>query len=183
MGIDFPGLSSPAAGFEVPLEMLAACHERIRHQCETLQRLATHLVDRGADEEASTAASAVLKYFDTAAKLHHQDEEVDLFPALIESMAGSDAVCLQDMIRHLAVEHRKLEGMWTQISHDLRRVSTGQSQGLDKTAVDGFVASCLRHIDYEESELLPMAARLLTTAQLDEVGRAMRERRGVSLPT
>jgi hypothetical protein len=29
----------PAVGFEVPLEMLAACHGRVQHQCATLQRL------------------------------------------------------------------------------------------------------------------------------------------------
>jgi hypothetical protein len=43
MALTLPGHSAPAVGFEVPLEMLAACHGRVQHQCETLQRLVTHL--------------------------------------------------------------------------------------------------------------------------------------------
>jgi hypothetical protein len=43
MALTLPGHSAPAVGFEVPLEMLAACHGRVQHQCETLLRLVTHL--------------------------------------------------------------------------------------------------------------------------------------------
>jgi hemerythrin-like domain-containing protein len=35
------------------------------------------------------------------------------------------------------------------------------------------------HIEYEEKELLPMAARLLSDHDLARIGRAMRERRGI----
>jgi iron-sulfur cluster repair protein YtfE (RIC family) len=97
MALTLPGHSAPAVGFEVPLEMLAACHGRVQHQCETLLRLVTHLQTHGADRPAQEAASAVMRYFDTAARHHHEDEEQDLFPALLESMAGSDAVCLRDL--------------------------------------------------------------------------------------
>lgn len=41
-----------------------------------------------------------MRYFDTAAR-HHEDEEQDLFPALLESMAGSDAVCLRELTASL----------------------------------------------------------------------------------
>ena len=36
-----------------------------------------------------------------------------------------------------------------------------------------------RHIEREEKELLPMAARLLSDDELARIGRAMRERRGI----
>ena len=49
MALTLPGHSAPAVGFEVPLEMLAACHGRVQHQCETLLRLITHLQTHGAD--------------------------------------------------------------------------------------------------------------------------------------
>ena len=39
MDITLPGHSAPAVGFEVPLEMLAACHGRVQAQCATLLRL------------------------------------------------------------------------------------------------------------------------------------------------
>ena len=86
---------SPGASTEAPLEMLAACHGRVHKQCETLGRLAAHLPTHGSDTAAQQAATAVMRYFDTAARDHHADEEEDLFPALLEAMAGSDAVCLR----------------------------------------------------------------------------------------
>ena len=47
-----------------------------------------------------------MRDFDTSARHHHDDEERDLFPALIESMAGSDAVCLRELTAALTAEHR-----------------------------------------------------------------------------
>jgi hemerythrin-like domain-containing protein len=44
--------------------------------------------------------------------------------------------------------------------------------------VRGFIALYERHIAREEAELLPMAARLLSDAELDRIGLAMRARRG-----
>ena len=81
--------------------MLAACHGRVEKQCQALERLQTHLPVHGSDLQAQEAASAIMRYFDTAARHHHEDEEQDLFPALLESMAGSDAVCIQDLTASL----------------------------------------------------------------------------------
>ena len=75
-------LKAPAASFDEPLEMLAACHERIEAQLGTLERLAQHLPRHGCDADARSAAAAVVRYFDTAGMLHHQDEDEDLFPLL-----------------------------------------------------------------------------------------------------
>jgi len=57
----FPGHSAPAAGFEVPLEMLAACHQRVQSQCATLLRLVPHMAAHGADRQAQEAATAVMR--------------------------------------------------------------------------------------------------------------------------
>ena len=65
MNLPFPGHAAPAAGFEVPLEMLAACHGRVEAQCATLRRLVAHLAAHGADEQARDAARAVMRYFDS----------------------------------------------------------------------------------------------------------------------
>ena len=86
--IALPGFHSPGASTEAPLEMLAACHGRVHKQCETLGRLAAHLPTHGSDTAAQQAATAVMRYFDTAARDHHADEEEDLFPALLDAMAA-----------------------------------------------------------------------------------------------
>lgn len=178
----FPGFSAPAAGFEAPLEMLSACHHRVERQCETLKRLALHLIAHGSDGRARDAAAGVLRYFDTSARHHHDDEEVDLFPALLESMAGSDAVCLRGLVDALVADHRELEARWRRLRVTLERVVAAQPAVLAPAEVEGFATLYAEHIAREEQELLPMAARLLGDAELDRVGRAMRARRGVALP-
>ena len=162
MSINLPGYAPPPVGFEAPLEMLSACHARIEQQCATLQRLVRHVAGHGTDAQARSAAAGVMRYFDTAAVDHHADEEMDLFPALIEAMAGSDAVCLRELTAGLA------------------QVAVAATTSLDADAIAAFVGIYQRHIAREEGELLPMAARLLDDDALDRVGRAMRERRGVA---
>lgn len=175
----FPGFPNPVAGTEAPLEMLSACHGRIEDQCATLRRLLAHLAAHGADDGARIAANKVMRYFDHAANDHHADEEQDLFPALLESMAGSDPVCLREMTAGLAAEHRQLEALWGWVRADLQRISEGQSASLGADAVEELVTLYERHIEREERELLPMAATLLSDADLARIGRAMRERRGI----
>ena len=179
MSIDLPGHSAPTAGFEVPLEMFSACHHRIEHQCATLRRLVPHLAAHGADAEARTAAARVMRYFDTAAQHHHTDEEEDLFPALIESMAGSDAVCLRALTDGLATDHRELDARWQRVRVALEQVVAGSGAALPSSDVEALVGLYEQHIEREERELLPMAARLLSNDVLERIGRAMRERRGV----
>ena len=183
MTIDFPGHTAPKGSFEVPLEMLSACHARVESQCATLQRLVPHLAAHGADADARAAAAAVMRYFDTSARDHHADEEVDLFPALIESMAGSDAVCLRELIAALTADHRQLEAAWRRVRRVLVRIAAGDdSARLEAPDVESLVGLYERHIAREEGELLPMAARLLSDEALGRIGRAMRERRGIALP-
>src|SRR4051812_31090913 len=115
----FPGFSSPAAGPGEPMEMLAACHERLVRTCATLRRLALYTSECGSDVQAQDAATAVMRYFDTAAVNHHADEEADLFPALLEAMAGSDAVCIRELTQSLAADHRLLEDAWQKLREPL----------------------------------------------------------------
>jgi hemerythrin-like domain-containing protein len=126
MGTNFPGFSALlAVATQDPLEMLSACHERMQRQCATLRRLVPHLAERGADDAARTAAGTVMRYFDTSAKHHHADEEEDLFPALIESMAGSDPVCLRELTAQLTADHRASKTAWQRVRTVLERVTRG----------------------------------------------------------
>lgn len=179
MDIATPGRGAPAATFEVPLEMLAACHGRVQAQCDLLLRLHAHLRGHGIDRQVLDAIERIRRYFDTAARDHHADEEQDLFPAMLEAVAGSDAVCIRDMMQHVVAQHRKLEAMWSQLGQALRRIEQGDSQALDGPLAQEFVAAYRAHVDFEDKELLPMAQRLLGDDQLTEVGRAMRRRRGI----
>jgi len=175
-----PGHFSPSGGFEAPLEMLAACHDRIQRQCDTLRRLVTHVDAQGVDAQAIEAARAVMRYFDQAALDHHADEEQDLFPALLEAMAGSDAVCLREMVEQLTRQHRELEDHWQVLRRVLVCIAAGEAVALDAVLVQRLVTAYEQHLAREDAELLPMAARLIGDAPLQQIGRAMRQRRGIT---
>lgn len=178
MSISLPGAEAAAVGFDTPLAMLAECHRRVEDQCATLQRLLPHLAAHGPDRAAAEAASAVLRYFDLAGPKHHADEEADLFPALLESMAGSDAVCLRELTEGLAAQHREFEWRWAALRTPLAEIAAGRAAVLDAPAVAAFCALYAEHIAREERELLPLAQRLLPEAVQADIGRAMRQRRG-----
>lgn len=178
MVVSFPGGPAPAPSADDPLALLSACHGRIARQCATLARLAAHLPAHGSDEAAQTAAASVSRYFETAAAHHHDDEEADLFPALIESMAGSDAGCLHALVHGLIAEHRHLAALWAPLRQALARIAAGQPADLPAQQVRAFTDAYAAHIQREEDELLPMAARLIPDDALAAIGQAMRARRG-----
>ena len=182
MDITGQGRAAPSAGFEVPLEMLYACHGRAQAQCELLQRLLEHLPTHGADTQALEAIERIRRYFDTAARDHHADEEQDLLPALLEAMAGSDAVCIRDITRRVHEEHRQLERHGAALREALQAIEQGSAGELDPSLARKFIDAYGAHIAFEEAEVLPMAQRLLGDDQLEAVGRAMRLRRGIADP-
>lgn len=177
--IAFPGFTAPAAGFEAPLEMLSACHGRVERQCQTLQRLVPHLAANGPDQAARDAAQNVMRYFDTSAPHHHADEEDDLFPALLESAPETELAPLRNLIDALCAQHRGLEQAWQELRWKLEGVWLGTMRELDADEVQHLVELYRMHIAREDEALLPAAMRILGTAQLDAVGRAMRARRGI----
>jgi len=178
MAVSFPGGPAAAPGPDDPLALLSACHGRIARQCATLARLAAHLPAHGSDAAAQTAATSVRRYFDTAAAHHHEDEEEDLFPALIDSMAGSDAVCLHALVDGLMADHRHLAGLWEPLRETLSEIAAGRPAQLPAQQVQAFTEAYNAHIRREEDELLPMAARLIPDDALAAIGQAMKARRG-----
>lgn len=182
MSTAFPGFSGPLAGVEAPLDMLASCHTRIERQCAILTRLVPHLEQHGADAEAASAAAGIIRYFDVAAPLHHADEEENLFPELLEAMAGSDAVCIREITASLAAEHRRLEADWRQLRNALTQIAEGRPAPLPTSDVQAFVQRYAGHLEHEDTELFPMASRLLGDAALSRMGGAMARRRNLTPP-
>jgi hemerythrin-like domain-containing protein len=166
-----------SAGIADPLAMLSACHARISHHCEALRRLADQAAGRAPDGAAREAAAQLIPELDASIREHRADDD-ELFPALIEAMAGSDAVCLREMTEQLTDQHRELEARWRRVRGQLARVAAGEPASIDAEEVDAWVALCERHTGREQRELLPMAARLLSDGDLERLGRAMRQRRG-----
>jgi hypothetical protein len=173
------GSAVPAAAPEAALQLVARQHARTLQQCATLQKLAVYLAECGCDSESRHASETVLRYFDTCPPLCFRDEEEDLFPALLESMAGSDAVCLREMTCLMAEQHRALERDWARLREPLSVIAQGGQAALDTSQVDAFVSAYRIHVECERTELLPVADRLLSDEALEQVGGSMRRRHGV----
>lgn len=170
-------LPTAAPGFDDPLGMLAACHRRIEQACETLTRLPAHLSRHGTDAALCEAAAAVLRYFDTAAVDHHDDEERNLFPLL--ERAQPNRSC--DLVETLTLEHEEQARLWRVLRAQLAALAQG-GNGLDAALVARFVAANREHLAFEDAHVLPLAARVLDAHDLSRLGRAMAARRGLPLP-
>ena len=176
-------LADPAPDFDQPVAVLKHCHGRIRKQLATLEKLLAHLPEHGADEQARQAATAVLKYFDKAAHLHHDDEEQDLLPMLLAVAKGEDAATLQALVPVILQEHKDMDAMWQDLHEQLTGIADGSGAQLPASIVRRFVQSYHGHMEREEGIVAPMALRLFGPDQMARLGGAMRQRRGLEQPT
>ena len=130
-------IASPAAGFEQPFEMMAACHERLLRTLGLLERLRAHVARHGADPQAQQAARDVMRYFDMAAPQHHLDEEMHVFPALIER---GDPPMLA-LVARLQQDHLQMEARWRMVRAILERVAHADIPAVpapDASEIDAF---------------------------------------------
>ena len=180
--MSLPGHSAPAAGFEAPFEMLATCHDRVRRMLALQAKLQQHLLEKGCDEPARQAARDVMRYFDIAAPLHHQDEELHVFPPLL---AGPDAA-LRALVQRLQHDHRQMETGWTEARRTLQAVADGIQSGWTPLsaaqieALNQFAALYRQHLEDEDHAAYPAAQAALSMAAMQAMSEDMMQRRGVS---
>lgn len=177
-----PGHSAPAAGFEAPFEMLATCHDRVERMLALQVKLQQHLLEKGCDEPARQAARDVMRYFDLAAPLHHQDEELHVFPPLL---AGSD-VALRALVQRLVRDHRQMEVDWTEARRTLMAIADSTESGwtpltpAQTAALSQFAALYRQHLDDENNTAYPAAQAVLPAQALEAMREDMMQRRGVA---
>lgn len=174
-------LPDTAPDFDQPIAVLKHCHGRIRKQLATLEKLVAHLPQHGADEQARQAASAVLRYFDKAAHLHHDDEEQDLIPMLYATAQGEDAATLRALAPTILQDHKDMDALWQDLHEQLTGIAEGASTVLSDSAVRRFVASYTSHMEREEGTMAPMAMRLFSAEQMARLGQSMQLRRGIAV--
>lgn len=169
-------IKQPLPSFDQPLEMLAACHQRIEAQLATLERMAAHLQETGCDADVRSAAQSVLHYFDTAGALHHQDEDQDLFPLLRARAAAEGHAAIAAAIDELEREHATMDLQWRRLRARLLEIARGEG-ALDADEVARFAWLYRRHMDRESAALLPFARETLDCAQRAALGKRMAARR------
>lgn len=174
-------LIDTAPGFDQPIAVLKHCHDRIRKQLGTLQRLRDHLPGSGADIDAKQAATAVMKYFNQGAATHHEDEEQDLLPMLAATARDDDARLLQELMPGILQEHHDMDDLWHTLNEQLKEIAAGKSAFLSADAVERFSEMYRSHMENEEAHIAPMAKRIFSDSQMTQLGNAMRLRRNISL--
>ena len=177
--VALPGFGAPAVGFDTPFEMLEACHERVERSLDLLARLCTYLQDHACDDTARQAAHDVLRYFDLAAPLHHEDEELHVFPLLL---ARGDATVVAQ-VRQLQADHLRMEQNWQAARALLLALAEGRQTAFsaaDEAVLTDFAAGYGAHIRTEEDTVFPAARTLLDAQALAHMGREMRQRRGAA---
>jgi hemerythrin-like domain-containing protein len=179
-GAYVPGHASPDAGFEAPFEMLSACHERVERMLGLLGKLREHVQTHGADAQARDAARDVMRYFDLAGPLHHQDEELHVFPPLL---AQRDPAVVAVVIR-LGQDHRDMHTQWAQVrALLLALVEAGEDwpgfSAADRHHLDVYDALYRRHLVDEDGVVYPAARALIRGEALKTMAADMMTRRGV----
>lgn len=164
-------------GFDQPLAVLKHCHGRIRKQLTTLSNLTTHLQTNGADTEALQAVASVIRYFTQAAPHHHRDEEDDLLPMLSACAQGADAILLAQLLPQIIEEHTQMDAIWQRLLVQLTAIRDHNANQLDQQLIQQWASLYLAHMDKEEQHIAPMAMRLFSAAQMQQLGNAMQARR------
>lgn len=167
-------------GFDQPIAVLKHCHDKIRKQLTTLQNLLAYLPQQGNTIAAQQAAKAVLQYFNKAAHLHHDDEEQDLMPMLQATATGADAALLATLVPEILADHQRMDQAWSTLRPQLDAIAAGASTELSAGGVNAYVDAYHAHMSKEEGQLAPMAKRLFSAQQMEQLGTAMQRRRGIA---
>jgi iron-sulfur cluster repair protein YtfE (RIC family) len=201
--------AKPDSSFADPLGLLSDCHRRIERFLNTLVTIVeqtqerTQIEDRERNEENEgggvhlsigqtplspehrQALEASLRYFREASPRHTLDEEESLFPML--------RACSDDAVKEALNAVDKLEA-----DHDQAKAGHAEVDQLGrKWLAEGSLtrkemarmAEILRglqslyqnHIKIEDTEVFPIAARVLDAQMIKVIGREMAGRRGMNL--
>lgn len=175
--VSLPGFGAPAVGFEQPFEMLVACHERVNRTLDLLRRLIDHIDTKGHDGASRSAAADVLRYFDIAAPLHHEDEELHVFPAL----AGSADAAVRAAVATLQRDHVRMAALWAGLRgalvHWRDDAAPPPIDGATRQAAHDFIGMYAAHIATEEGLVYPAAKGGFDDAHLARIGAEMQARR------
>lgn len=193
----------PAAGFDEPYEMLAACHERAGRMLDLMARLSAHLSAHlsarlsaplssrpsvpgvapsppcPVDDPARQAAQDLMRYFDVAAPAHHDDEERHVFP-LVEAQGDAG---LRQLVARLRADHDAMRAQWPALRADLAALAQGDVPPEGWPAYEArwqaYAAMYRAHLQLEDAQVFPAGAGWSDEAQRRAMGADMAERRGV----
>ncbi|AUI65564.1 MULTISPECIES: hemerythrin domain-containing protein [Glaesserella] len=159
--------------WDEPIEMLYACHGKVKDFCRQLQLLPDYLAKNGVNQAVKNDVQQILNYFNQSAPLHHDDEEKDFFPALIKQRPEA-----QTEVDLLEAQHIELHRNWDELSAQLVALLNGERNEIDADLIKRFVAGYDQHIAIEEP-LFELGREHLSLDELNAIGQIMADRRRI----
>ena len=156
-----------------PIEMLYACHGKVKRFCRQLTILPDYLAKNGCNQAVKNDVQQILNYFNQSAPLHHDDEEKDFFPLLVKYVPEA-----QKDIDELERQHVTLHDNWAKLSEQLQALLTGDRENVDMALINNVVSGYDKHIALEEP-LFELGKQHLSESELREIGEIMSARRRV----
>lgn len=154
-------MANPASftAYKEPIQDFSHCHEGIVSKLDMLGELPDLLAPA---VRARDIAEKAISFFHVAIFEHHQDEERELFPAVLSSaISGEEMARVKLMVKRLTDEHRALEALWQKLEPGLKKLSKGQLSDINVAELQRLVTQYKAHASYEETEFLPLSQTIL----------------------
>lgn len=161
------------ASWNEPIEMLYACHSKVKRFCRQLTILPDYLAKNGCNQAVKNDVQQILNYFNQSAPLHHDDEEKDFFPLLVKYVPEA-----QKDIDELERQHVTLHDNWSKLSEQLQALLKDERENIDVALINHFVSGYDKHIALEEP-LFELGKQHLSESELRQIGDIMSARRRV----
>jgi hypothetical protein len=162
-----------------PMEFIRRDHERQRSFCVRLDVLIDDIHQLGYQE----LAASLLEFAVIDLSRSMEDEEELLAPALMVCCAPEEGP--KEIVSELRRQHRSAATLAAQTIEGLDQLAAGScpTRPLNFIVAALQLAEILRRCaDWEDEELLPLAASRLTAEDQKSLGTSLARRRGMSLP-
>ena len=144
---------------DLPLSNFSHCHIGILHHFDHLSELLQVMSDA---EAAKKIAKEAVDYFHLGMKAHHQEEERELFPAVLSSATpGEERELVAQLIEKLTQEHIGLESAWKELEFALKEIIKGHANTLDHVHFKLLIKRYKAHASSEETVFLPLSEKIL----------------------
>jgi hemerythrin-like domain-containing protein len=157
-----------------PLDVIASAHAVQVQMCDAMERIADGLPDE-VDRRLCAQVASCLE-FDLP--LHHHDEEFALFPLLRRRALPEDG--LDGILDRLAAEHSSDNDFASEIAEALDTLGQGgrpQNPEMLGYMLRGFFERYRRHVQWENTLVMPLARLRLTRDDLEALQAQMNQNR------
>jgi iron-sulfur cluster repair protein YtfE (RIC family) len=159
------------------IEMLFACHDRIRRLCSLAERLSLSVGAPAA--EVSDAARSLIAYFTKALPKHVADEDFTIAPRLHEAAVTQ---VVRDALSSMSEQHEQIDALLDSLLPRWRQLADHGALLALMPPEFARASEALRkkmeaHLSLEEETIFPAMRRYLSPDSEGAILREMRERR------